>query len=153
MGLIDACWPLAAQHRTPGDVCCVTCEVLSCFEVHHQHAAFCLRSDLWFRLGAGGGARPVASHDPGGGDSVLQGAGGADGLPALRLGHRRLVSGLHLRGAAGTTHPLPGSEPHSAGESRSPDRNSTHSPAPADVRLHGPQQCGSVRSLLYHQGW
>lgn len=56
------------------------------------------------------------SHDPGSGDAVLQGAGGADGLPALRLGHRHLVGGLHLCRAAGQTHPLPGSEPHSAGE-------------------------------------
>lgn len=74
--------------------------------------------DLWLWLGTGGGAWPVPSHDPGGGDTVLQSAGGADGLPTLRLCHRRLVGGLHLRRAAGTPHPLPGSEPHSAGEMR-----------------------------------
>lgn len=73
-------------------------------------------SDLWFRPGPSGGVGWSAAHDSGSGDAVLPSSWDPHGEPPLLQLHRYLVRRLHLRRAAGPTHPLPSPESHPAGK-------------------------------------
>lgn len=75
--------------------------------------SFC--TDLWLWPCESGGAGRVASHDAGGGHTILQSAGDPDGEQALFQCHRHLVCGLHLCRAARPTHLVPGPESHPTG--------------------------------------
>ena len=78
--------------------------------------SFTYWTDMWFRIGPSGGGRRQQSHDAGGGDAVLPGPGDPHGGASLHVRRRRLEHRLHLRRTPRPPHPLPGSNPHSAGD-------------------------------------
>lgn len=78
-----------------------------------SNSSFC--TDLWLWPGESGGAGRVASHDTGGGHTILQSAGDPDGEQALFQRHRHLVCGLHLCRAAWPSYLVPGPESHPTG--------------------------------------
>lgn len=72
--------------------------------------------DLRLWPGPRRGARSVQAHDPGGGHTVLPGAGDPDGRPPLLRCRGRVVRGVHLWRAARPPHSVPGPEPGAAGK-------------------------------------
>ena len=75
--------------------------------VSHIHTTELNYVLIWY-LFQSGGAWPGSAHDPGGCHPVLPRPRDPAGRQALHKLHRHVVSGLHLRGAAGPADSVPG---------------------------------------------